>query len=55
MPQTTDNPILGERFDAALAMASALHRRQERKGTRVPYVSHLLAVTAIVLEHGGKA
>jgi (p)ppGpp synthase/HD superfamily hydrolase len=49
----TDNPILGERFDVALAMASALHRRQERKGTRIPYVSHLMAVTAIVLEHGG--
>lgn len=33
-----------ERFDAALAMASALHRRQKRKGTDVPYVAHPLAV-----------
>src|SRR5205814_9791195 len=24
-----------------------------RKGTEIPYVSHLLAVSALVLEHGG--
>lgn len=45
--------ILSERFDTALAMASDLHRQQMRKGTTTPYVAHLLAVTAIVLEHGG--
>jgi (p)ppGpp synthase/HD superfamily hydrolase len=44
---------LSERFDRALLLASSLHRRQMRKGTSVPYVSHLLATAAIVLEHGG--
>jgi (p)ppGpp synthase/HD superfamily hydrolase len=42
-----------DRFDAALAMASALHRRQKRKGTDVPYVAHVLAVCALVMEDGG--
>jgi (p)ppGpp synthase/HD superfamily hydrolase len=41
------------RFDDALVYASQLHRDQARKGTPIPYVSHLLAVAAIVLEHGG--
>jgi GTP pyrophosphokinase len=41
------------RFEEALAYAARLHTAQVRKGTEVPYVSHLLAVCAIVLEHGG--
>lgn len=45
--------ILSERFDDALVYAARLHRRQRRKGSEVPYVSHLLAVAALVLEHGG--
>lgn len=44
---------LGERFDEALAWASDIHRAQERKGTEIPYASHLLTVTALVLEDGG--
>ncbi|MHB8799945.1 MAG: HD domain-containing protein [Thermoanaerobaculia bacterium] len=47
------NPILSSRFDDALAFAVDLHREQPRKGTGVPYVSHLLSVAALVLEHGG--
>ena len=47
------NPILSPRFDEALAFAVDLHREQPRKGTGVPYVSHLLSVAALVLEHGG--
>ncbi len=46
-------PLLTERFDDALAFASALHRHQRRKGTAVPYVSHLMAVSGLVIEHGG--
>ena len=42
--------MLGQRFDAALTMASELHRDQRRKGTQIPYVSHLISVAAIVLE-----
>jgi (p)ppGpp synthase/HD superfamily hydrolase len=42
-----------ERFEQALAYATQLHARQTRKGTTIPYVAHLLAVAAIVLEDGG--
>lgn len=48
----TDTPFLTDRFDDALAYASRLHRAQTRKGTGIPYVSHLLAVAAIALENG---
>lgn len=30
-----------------------MHRDQERKGTSVPYVTHLLAVAAVIGENGG--
>lgn len=43
---------LTDRFDAALAYASRLHRDQRRKGTDIPYVSHLLSVCALALEDG---
>ncbi|MEB3299217.1 MAG: HD domain-containing protein [Candidatus Sericytochromatia bacterium] len=42
-----------QRFRAALVHAAELHKDQTRKGTSVPYVSHLLAVAALVLEDGG--
>jgi GTP pyrophosphokinase len=41
------------RFEEALIYAARLHARQVRKGSGVPYVSHLLAVCALVLEFGG--
>jgi len=44
---------LSARFDEALAYAHEAHRDQLRKGTRIPYISHLMAVAAIVLENGG--
>jgi len=44
--------ILSERFSDALTYANELHREQWRKGTKIPYVSHLLAVAGLVLEHG---
>jgi (p)ppGpp synthase/HD superfamily hydrolase len=44
---------LSSRFDHALAYASDVHRAQQRKGTPVPYLSHILIVTGMVLEHGG--
>ena len=34
-------------------MATQLHASQKRKGTSIPYVSHLLAVSSLVLEHWG--
>src|SRR5262245_5616255 len=42
---------LTERFGEALVYAHDAHTGQTRKGTDVPYVSHLLAVAAIVLEY----
>ncbi len=45
--------ILSSRFEDALVYAVQVHGRQLRKGTGVPYVSHVLIVAGIVLEHGG--
>jgi (p)ppGpp synthase/HD superfamily hydrolase len=42
-----------ERLAQAVAFAVAAHGAQTRKGTPVPYVSHLLQVSGLVLEHGG--
>ena len=42
--------MLTDRFADALAFAERLHRTQKRKGNEVPYVAHLLAVAATVLE-----
>jgi (p)ppGpp synthase/HD superfamily hydrolase len=44
---------LTDRFAQAVGYASALHATQIRKGTRVPYVAHLLGVASLVLEAGG--
>ena len=44
---------LSERFDDALLFAARHHREQRRKGSQVPYMSHLMSVSALVLEHGG--
>lgn len=44
---------LSRRFEDALTYATRLHAGQIRKGTTIPYIAHLLAVTSIVLEQGG--
>ena len=40
-------------YQDALALAIELHGNQTRKGSDIPYISHLLAVSATVLEYGG--
>jgi (p)ppGpp synthase/HD superfamily hydrolase len=45
--------LLTDRFRAALTLAFDLHRAQERKGSGVPYVAHVLGVASLVMEHGG--
>ena len=45
--------MLSERFDSALLYAVQIHGGQKRKETDIPYVSHLLAVCSLTLEHGG--
>ncbi|HEX4143822.1 MAG TPA: HD domain-containing protein [Pirellulales bacterium] len=44
---------LTQRFVEALSWAATLHQSQRRKANATPYVAHLLAVAALVLEHGG--
>lgn len=44
---------LTPRFEQALVYATVAHAHQKRKGTEVHYVSHLLSVAGLVLEHGG--
>lgn len=44
---------LSDRFPQALAYAFELHRYQTRKDTSIPYMAHLLGVTALILEDGG--
>lgn len=44
---------LNSRFEEALVLAARLHAHQKRKDKDLPYISHLLAVTALVFEDGG--
>ena len=43
---------LSPRFSVAVTFAAELHRDQFRKGTAIPYLSHLLGVASLALEHG---
>ena len=42
-----------ELLGRAFAFASEAHADQTRKGNDIPYVSHLLQVSGLVLSHGG--
>ncbi|HEY6018969.1 MAG TPA: HD domain-containing protein [Candidatus Paceibacterota bacterium] len=53
MSQTNDEPLLNSRFASALSFANTIHSRQVRKGAGVPYISHLMSVSAAVLENVG--
>jgi (p)ppGpp synthase/HD superfamily hydrolase len=44
---------LTARFEEAVVYAVRLHAQQKRKGTEIPYASHLFAVASLVLEDGG--
>ena len=48
-----DATVLTDRFDRAMLYATHVHGGQVRKGTSIPYLAHLLAVAATVLEYGG--
>lgn len=45
--------MLTSRFDEAFAYARQLHNSQRRKETAIPYISHLMCVSGLVLENGG--
>jgi (p)ppGpp synthase/HD superfamily hydrolase len=49
----TNKILLGNRFQQALVYATQLHSQQVRKGSGIPNISHLLSVTALVIEDGG--
>ena len=53
MTKDVDDAVLTSRYVDAVAWAAELHASQVRKGTAIPYLSHLLAVSGLVLEHGG--
>ena len=44
---------LGQRFQKALLFAAQKHAGQARKVSTIPYIAHLMAVAALVLEAGG--
>ena len=46
---------LTERFDHAVGYANRIHANQTRKGTGIPYLSHLLGVASLVLENGAES
>ncbi len=45
--------MISVRYGEALLWAEAIHRDQRRKGKAVPYISHLISVSALVWEDGG--
>ena len=45
--------LISTRYGKALQWADALHRNQRRKGKPIPYISHLISVSALVWEDGG--
>jgi HD domain-containing protein len=46
-------PVLMDWLKKAFEEACALHGSQFRKGTKIPYISHLMAVASLVMENGG--
>lgn len=53
MPAALPSPPLGDRFERASAHAIAAHRSHRRASSDVPFVAHLFATCALVLEHDG--
>ena len=53
MTNANQPPAHSQRYIDALGWVAELHRRQRRKGKPVPYISHLVAVSALIWEDGG--
>ena len=49
----TFDSIPGKRLASAFTFAARVHGEQVRKQTKIPYTSHLMAVSALVMEYGG--
>ncbi|MCK9250712.1 MAG: HD domain-containing protein [Solirubrobacteraceae bacterium] len=48
-----DSTLIGGSFTEALVYAKLQHQGRTRRGTAIPYLGHLLATAALVLEDGG--
>ena len=53
MTKTKARTQLTSRYTEALDYAREQHAGQTRKRTQIPYLSHVLGVSALVLDHGG--
>jgi (p)ppGpp synthase/HD superfamily hydrolase len=53
MPSQLESTLLTTRFEEGLALATRVHSRDVRKGTKIPYLVHLLGVCALILADGG--
>ena len=54
MSNKINKTILSPKFALALQFANEIHITQTRKGIGAPYISHLMAVSGLVMEYGGK-
>jgi (p)ppGpp synthase/HD superfamily hydrolase len=45
--------VLTDRFTRAVDYARIAHAAQVRKGTNIPYITHLIGVASLVIEFGG--
>ena len=45
--------MLTNRYKTAMQYAATVHDGHVRKGTEVAYLSHLMSVSALVMESGG--
>jgi (p)ppGpp synthase/HD superfamily hydrolase len=53
VPQKNDSaPVLTRRITTAFGLAYLVHGTQLRKRTGIPYMAHVMSVSALALEHG---
>jgi (p)ppGpp synthase/HD superfamily hydrolase len=50
--KNTSTPVLTRRITAAFGLAYLVHGQQLRKKTGIPYMAHVMSVSALALEHG---
>ena len=53
MPKRKPGFVAGERLVKAFALTVELHAHQARKQEGVPYISHLMDVSGLVMQYGG--
>lgn len=53
MPDVAGSHLQLGRYLDAVALALKVHGGQVRKGTQIPYMAHVMSVSALVLENGG--